>query len=56
VKLAEFSVRNWQFTIVVFVMLALLGAVSWNAIPRLEDPPLDFPSFLVVAVYPGASA
>lgn len=55
-KLAEFSVRNWQFTIVVFVMLALLGAVSWNAIPRLEDPPLDFPSFLVVAVYPGASA
>ncbi len=55
-KLAEFSVRNWQFTIVVFVMLALLGVVSWNAIPRLEDPPLDFPSFLVVAVYPGASA
>ena len=55
-RLAEFSVRNWQFTIVLFVMLALLGVSAWLGIPRLEDPPLEFPSFLIVAVYPGASA
>ena len=54
-KLAEFSVRNWQFTVVLFVMLAVLGLVSWRSIPRLEDPPLDFPNYSVVAVYPGAS-
>jgi multidrug efflux pump subunit AcrB len=54
-KLTEFSVRNWQFTVVLFVMLAALGIASWSAIPRLEDPPLDFPSYTVVAVYPGAS-
>jgi multidrug efflux pump subunit AcrB len=54
-KLTEFSVKNWQFTVVLFAMLALLGVTSWSAIPRLEDPPLDFPLYAVVAVYPGAS-
>ncbi len=54
-KLAEFSVKNWQFTVVLFSMLAALGLASWANIPRLEDPPLDFPTFTVVAVYPGAN-
>jgi multidrug efflux pump subunit AcrB len=55
VKLAEFSVKHWQFTVVLFLMLVALGLASWSSIPRLEDPPLDFPTFTVVAVYPGAS-
>ncbi len=55
-KLLDFPVRNFQFTVVVFAMLAALGAVSWLAIPKGEDPPLDFPFFTVVAVYPGASS
>ncbi len=54
-KLTEFSVRNWQFTVVLFVMLAALGLSSWSSVPRLEDPALDFPNFTVIAVYPGAS-
>jgi multidrug efflux pump subunit AcrB len=54
-KLAEFSVKNWQFTVVLFAMLVFLGVASWSSIPRLEDPPLDFPTYTVVAVYPGAS-
>jgi multidrug efflux pump subunit AcrB len=55
-KLTEFSVRNWQFTVVLFVMLAALGLTSLVSIPRSEDPPIDFPEFTIVAVYPGASA
>jgi multidrug efflux pump subunit AcrB len=55
VKLLEFPVRNFQFTIVLFVMLAALGVSSWLAIPRSEDPPLHVPTFTVIAVYPGAS-
>ena len=51
----EFSVRNVQFTIVVFVMLIALGVSSWLSIPRGEDPPLDWPGYTVVAIYPGAS-
>ena len=54
-KLVEFPVRNYQFTVVLFAMLAALGVSSWMSIPRGEDPPLDFPTFTVVAVYPGAS-
>ncbi len=54
-KLLDFPVRNWQFTVVLFAMLAALGVSSWLAIPRGEDPPLEVPTFTVIAVYPGAS-
>jgi len=54
-KLLEFPVRNYQFTIIFFAMLVALGLSSWFAIPRGEDPPLDVPTFTIIAVYPGAS-
>ena len=55
-KLTEFAVRHWQVTVVAFLMLAALGIKSLLTIPRGEDPPLAFPIFTVIAVYPGASA
>ncbi len=55
-KLTEFAVKNWQFTVVLFIMLAALGLTSLLTISRGEDPPIDFPTFTIVAVYPGASA
>ncbi|HEX7050472.1 MAG TPA: efflux RND transporter permease subunit [Longimicrobiales bacterium] len=54
-RLLEFPIRNYQFTVIIFVMLAALGLSSWNSIPRGEDPPLDFPAFTVVVAFPGAS-
>ena len=54
-KLLDFPVRNWQFTVIVFAMLAALGVSSWLANPRGEDPPHDVPTIIVIAVYPGAS-
>ena len=54
-KILEFPVRNYQFTVVLFVMLLALGANAWLSIPRGEDPPLDFPNYTVIAVYPGAT-
>ena len=54
-RLTAFAVKNWQFTIVVFAMLAALGFASWNSIARTEDPTLNFPAVTVVAVYPGAN-
>jgi multidrug efflux pump subunit AcrB len=54
-SLAAFAVRRWQFTVLVFLMLIALGASSWLAIPRAEDPDFPVPVFTVVAVYPGAS-
>jgi multidrug efflux pump subunit AcrB len=52
---AEFAVRRWQFTLVVFVALAALGASSLLGIPKAEDPTFPYPNFAVVAVLPGAS-
>ena len=54
-KIAEFSVKNRQFTIVAFVALLAAGAWSLVTIPRAEDPTFPFPIFPIVAVYPGAS-
>ena len=54
-KLTEFSVKRWQFTVLLFLMFAALGVSSWIAIPRAEDPDFPVPIFTTVAVYPGAS-
>ena len=52
---AEFSVRRWQFTLVLFVGVALLGVASLLSIPKAEDPTFPYPNFAVVAVLPGAT-
>jgi multidrug efflux pump subunit AcrB len=55
-KLTDFAVKHYQFTVVMFAMLAALGISSWRKIPRSEDPVFPIPIFNVVAVYPGANA
>ena len=37
-NITEFSVKRYQFTVVLFLMLAALGVASWFRIPRSEDP------------------
>ncbi len=54
-KIAELSVKNPQFTLVVFALLAALGVSSFMAIPRSEDPQFPIPGFVIVAIHPGAS-
>jgi multidrug efflux pump subunit AcrB len=54
-KIAEFSVKNYQFTLVVFLGVLALGIFSLFSMPKGEDPEPVFPGFLVVAVYPGAT-
>ena len=54
-KIAAFSVKNYQFTLVVFLLIAALGVNSLLNMPRAEDPEFDAPFFSVVVIYPGAS-
>lgn len=54
-KIAEFSVKNYQFTLIIFVLLMALGLNSLFNMPRGEDPETDAPSFSIVVVYPGTS-
>ena len=54
-KIAELSVKHYQFTVLMFAMLVVLGVTSWLSIPRGEDPTFPAPVFTVIAVYPGAN-
>jgi multidrug efflux pump subunit AcrB len=55
VRIAEFSVRNRQFTLVVFFALLVMGAYSIVTIPRAEDPTFPIPIYPIAIVYPGAT-
>jgi multidrug efflux pump subunit AcrB len=54
-KLPEFAVKNYQFTLVIFLGVLALGLYSLFTMPRSEDPDIHPPQFTVVVVYPGAN-
>ncbi len=54
-SLTSFSVKNYQFTIILFVLALALGGNALFNMPRGEDPPFGAPIFIILAVYPGTS-
>jgi multidrug efflux pump subunit AcrB len=54
-KISETAVRNYQFTIIVFLLLVAMGIYSFLKIPQAEDPEYPISIFPVIAIYPGAS-
>jgi multidrug efflux pump subunit AcrB len=54
-KIAAYAVKNYQFTLVIFLMVIALGVNSLLNMPRAEDPEMKVPYFPVYVVYPGAS-
>ncbi len=54
-KISEFAVKNYQFTLVILVMTIVLGITTLINMPRSEDPELNTPYFHVIVVYPGTS-
>ena len=54
-RLPSLAISNYQFTIVMVLLLSLVGLVSFLTIPRSEDPPIDAPGTRIIVVYPGAS-
>jgi multidrug efflux pump subunit AcrB len=54
-KISETAVKNYQFTIIVFLLLVALGVYSFIKIPQAEDPEFPISIFPVIAIYPGAS-
>ena len=53
-KIAEFSVKNSQFTFIIFLGFLALGVSSLLNMPRAEDPIFSPPGFSIIMVYPGA--
>lgn len=54
-KISEYAVKNYQFTLVIFLMVVALGVSTLLNMPRAEDPDMNTPIFPVVIIYPGAS-
>jgi multidrug efflux pump subunit AcrB len=54
-RISESAVKNYQFTIVIFLLLIALGIYSFLKIPQAEDPEFPIAIFPVIAIYPGAS-
>jgi multidrug efflux pump subunit AcrB len=54
-NIPAFAIKNYQFTLIAFVFLLVAGLTAFLSMPRQEDPRLDIPNTLVIAVYPGAS-
>lgn len=54
-KFNQFFVKNYQFTLIIFVAVLVLGINSLLNMPRSEDPPFGAPIFSIVAIYPGTS-
>jgi len=54
-KLPAHAIRNHQFTLIIVALLTLLGVLSFQTMPRSEDPQFDLPMVIVTVVYPGTS-
>lgn len=54
-KISEYAVKNYQFTLIMVLMVLALGITTIFNMPRAEDPDMNAPNFPVVVVYPGAS-
>jgi multidrug efflux pump subunit AcrB len=54
-KISDYAVKNYQFTLVIFLMIIALGITTILNMPRSEDPELNAPQYPIVAVFPGTS-
>lgn len=54
-KIARYAVKNYQFTLVIFIMIIVLGITTILNMPRSEDPEMKAPQYTVIVVYPGTS-
>src|SRR5690606_19184739 len=54
-KISEYAVKNYQFTLIMFLMTVALGVTTLLTMPRSKDPEIRAPQYVVVVVYPGTS-
>jgi multidrug efflux pump subunit AcrB len=54
-NLPKFSINNYQFVLILFVVSLMWGLNSFLTMPRTEDPPASQPGAVVTVTYPGAS-
>lgn len=53
-RMLEFPIRRYQFTLVAFLCLVVMGWFAFMNVPREEDPFFKIPAFFITTIYPGA--
>ncbi len=51
----KYPIKNYQFTLIIVILIMLVGANTLMTMPRAEDPDMKAPKFPVVVVYPGTN-
>ncbi|MEM9929389.1 MAG: efflux RND transporter permease subunit, partial [Bacteroidota bacterium] len=54
-QLPNWSVQNGAFVLVLTLIATAIGLLSYQSMPRSEDPSINIPTYLVTIVYPGTS-
>ncbi|WP_245586406.1 efflux RND transporter permease subunit [Olivibacter sitiensis] len=54
-NLSSYSIKNYQFTLIMVLMVLVVGISTMLTMPRAEDPEMKTPSFPIAVVYPGTS-
>lgn len=54
-RLTSFFVRNYQFTLVMFLMVVVVSVTTLFTMPRAEDPEINPPQYPIIVLYPGTS-
>lgn len=54
-RITSFFVKNYQFTLVVFLMVVVVSVTTLLTMPRAEDPEIHPPQFPIIVIYPGTS-
>jgi multidrug efflux pump subunit AcrB len=54
-KLPRLAIDNYQFTLVVFLILIVAGIASYFQMPRMENPTVYISGGSVIVIYPGAN-
>src|SRR5690606_1845221 len=53
--LIKYPIRNYQFTLIMVLMVIAVGVSTILTMPRAEDPEMQPPNFPVVVAYPGTT-
>ncbi|PWG79503.1 efflux RND transporter permease subunit [Pararcticibacter amylolyticus] len=53
--ISKYAVKNYQFTLIMVLMVVAIGVSTLLTMPRAEDPDMKTPQYPVVVIYPGTS-
>jgi multidrug efflux pump subunit AcrB len=54
-KISEYAVKNYQFTLIMFLMAVAVGLTTLFTMPRSEDPEIVAPQYAIIVIYPGTN-